>query len=146
MRRGTGMITQTINSVTGPFEISQLGTTLVHEHLLVGYPGWWFDHKAPVFERRTAMERAVGLLEELKDLGLQTLVDPCPMDLGRDVTFLAEASERSGIRIICTTGVYFEAEGITHTFRHMDEDEIVELYCQEIQSGIGRSGIRAGAV
>ena len=46
------------------------------------------------------------------------------MDLGRDVEFLAELSERSGMGIVCTTGAYHEAEGITHTFRYLPVEEI----------------------
>jgi phosphotriesterase-related protein len=68
------------------------------------------------------------------------------MDLGRDVEFLAELSQRSGLRIVCTTGAYFEAEGITHTFRHLPVEDIAAIYIKEITDGVGDTGIRAGAV
>jgi phosphotriesterase-related protein len=92
------------------------------------------------------MARAVDQLQELRDLGVGTFVDPCPMDLGRDVEFLAELSQRSGLRIVCTTGAYFEAEGVTYTFRHMPVEEITAIYIKEITEGVGDTGIRAGAV
>jgi phosphotriesterase-related protein len=68
------------------------------------------------------------------------------MDLGRDVEFLAELSQRSGLRIVCTTGAYFEAEGITHTFRQLPVEDIAAIYIKEIREGVGGTGIRAGAV
>ena len=41
---------------------------------------------------------------------------------------------------------YFEAEGITHTFRHLPVEEITAIYIKEITEGVGETGIRAGAV
>lgn len=139
-------MTTTVRTVTGAATPQDLGRTLIHEHVLVGFPGWQLDAKAPPFVRADAMARAVDQMQELADLGVSTFVDPCPMDLGRDVAFLAELSQRSGMRIICTTGAYFEEQGITHTFRHLPLEEITEIYVGEIRDGIGETGIRAGAV
>lgn len=135
-----------IQTVNGTAKPEELGVTLVHEHVLVGFPGWNLDRKAPRFRREEAMARAVDRMQELKDAGVGTFVDPCPMDLGRDAEFLAELAQRSGMRIVCTTGAYYEEAGITHTFRQLPLEEIVEIYVGEIQEGIGDTGIRAGAV
>ena len=135
-----------VQTVTGRVAAEALGRTLVHEHVLVGFPGWNLDALAPRFVRAEAMARAVDQLQELRGLGVGTFVDPCPMDLGRDVEFLAEVSQKSGMQIVCTTGAYFEAEGITHTFRHLPVEDIAAIYIKEITEGIGETGIRAGAV
>jgi phosphotriesterase-related protein len=135
-----------IHTATGSARPEELGCTLIHEHVLVGFPGWQLDARAPRFVRADAMARAVDQMHELAAHGVATFVDPCPMDLGRDAEFLAELSQRSGMRIICTTGAYFEAEGNTYTFRHLPLEEITAIYIQEIEDGIGDSGIRAGAV
>ncbi len=136
----------TVQSVTGPVRPEELGRTLIHEHVLIGFPGWDLDALAPRFDRAEAMARGVEQMQRLRDLGVGTFVDPCPMDLGRDVEFLAELSARSGLRIVCTTGAYFEAEGITHTFRHLPVEDIAAIYIKEISEGVGETGIRAGAV
>ena len=34
------MASHTVNTVTGAIDVDQLGVTLMHEHLLIGYPGW----------------------------------------------------------------------------------------------------------
>ncbi|MEO6029087.1 MAG: phosphotriesterase-related protein [Candidatus Binatia bacterium] len=135
-----------VQTVTGRVRPEDLGRTLIHEHVLIGFPGWNLDAFAPKFVRADAMARAVDQMHELRDLGVGTFVDPCPMDLGRDVEFLAELGQRSGMQIVCTTGAYFEAEGITHTFRHLPVEEITAIYIKEITEGVGETGIRAGAV
>ena len=135
-----------IQTTTGTATPAELGRTLMHEHVLVGFPGWELDARAPKFKRAEAMARAVDQMHELQGHGVGTFVDPCPMDLGRDVEFLAELSQKSGMRIICTTGAYFEAEGNTYTFRNLPVEEITAIYVQEIEEGINGTPIKAGAV
>ena len=137
---------KSINTVTGTTTAEQLGTTLMHEHLLIGWAGWELDCAAPKFERRAAFKNAVDRLKELKDLGLQSFVDPCPMDIGRDVNFMAEVAETSGVRIVCATGLYKEDLGNTAYFKQRSVDEIAEVYSSEITKGIGNTGIKAGII
>lgn len=80
---------KTINTVTGTITADKLGTTLMHEHLMVGWGGWELDCTAPRFERKEALKVATDRIKELRDLGLGTFLDPCPMDIGRDVNFMA---------------------------------------------------------
>lgn len=136
----------TVQSVTGPFDTADLGCTLVHEHLLIGYPGWWMDALAPRYRRAEAMSRAVDTLQVLRGYGVRSFLDPCPMDLGRDVEFMAECAQRSGMRIVCTTGAYTEREGISYTFRALPAEEIAAIYVRELTEGIGATGIRAGLI
>jgi phosphotriesterase-related protein len=137
---------KSINTVTGTITAEQLGTTLMHEHLLIGWAGWELDCAAPKFDRKTAFRNAVDRLKELKDLGLQSFVDPCPMDIGRDVNFMAEVSQASGVPIICATGLYKEDLGNTAYFKQRSADEIAEVYASEITRGIGNTGIKAGII
>jgi phosphotriesterase-related protein len=140
-------VTTTVHTVTGPVDASELGRTLVHEHLLVGFPGWHLDALAPKFDRDAAFARAVDMLKRLRgDHGVETFLDPCPMDLGRDVRFMADVADASGMRIICTTGVYFEEQGLTYTFRNLPFEDMVAIFVKEITEGVGDSGIKAGAI
>ena len=75
----------TIHTVTGPCRAADLGITLMHEHLIIGWPGWESDGAAPVWDRAEAKRMCVDRMQELKALGVTALVDPCPIDLGRDV-------------------------------------------------------------
>jgi phosphotriesterase-related protein len=136
----------TINSLAGPVTEQELGRTLMHEHVLAGYPGWYMDTRLPPFRRAEALARTVDAFQRLHDYGIRTVVDPCPSDLGRDVEFCAEVSQRSGITLIVTTGVYTEAFGIPYTFRHLSTEAVEEIYIREIEDGIGGSGIKAGLI
>ena len=135
-----------INTVTGTVSPEQLGTTLMHEHLLIGWAGWELDCAAPKFERKAALRNCVERLKEVRDLGLETFVDPCPMDIGRDVNFMAEAASASGVRIICATGLYKEDLGNTAYFKQRSVDDIASVYISEINKGVGDTGIKAGII
>ena len=135
-----------INTVTGTASPEQLGTTLMHEHLLIGWAGWELDSAAPKFERKSALKTCVERLKEVRDLGLETFVDPCPMDIGRDVNFMAEVASASGVRIICATGLYKEDLGNTAYFKQRTVDDIAAVYAIEINKGIDDTGIKAGII
>ncbi|MBI4868184.1 MAG: phosphotriesterase [Candidatus Wallbacteria bacterium] len=135
-----------IQTVTGTCAPAALGKTLMHEHLLVGWGGWDFDWPAPKFDRAAAKSYCVTRLAELMDLGVQTFVDPCPMDIGRDVTFMAEVSEATGMKIVCATGLYKEDLGNGSYFKQRPIEDIVELYLHELRVGIGTTGVRAGLI
>ena len=135
-----------INTVAGRVDSAQIGRTLVHEHVLVGFPGWFLDSRRPRFQREDAMSRVVDAFSRLRDFGVRTVVDPCPMDMGRDVEFCAEVSQRTGINLVCATGLYYEKAGSAYVFHAMSVDEIADIYQREIEDGVGTSGIRPGII
>ncbi|MEQ1888142.1 MAG: hypothetical protein ABL951_03045 [Alphaproteobacteria bacterium] len=133
-----------VNSATGAIKAEDLGFTLVHEHLSIGWPGWELDPSD--IDRKTEISAATDKLKEIRELGVKSIVDPCPMELGRDPEFAAEVSQKSGVNIIVATGLYNDALGIPQHFRLMDIDGIAEIYAHEIQEGIGNTGIKAGLI
>jgi phosphotriesterase-related protein len=135
-----------INTVVGTLSPEKLGTTLMHEHLLIGWAGWELDCAAPKFERKTALKNSIEQLKQLKDIGLESMVDPCPMDIGRDVNFMAEVASASGVNIVCATGLYKEDLGNTSYFKQRSVDDITEVYVTEITKGIADTGIKAGII
>ncbi|MEO8602874.1 MAG: phosphotriesterase-related protein [bacterium] len=141
----------TIQTVTGTCQSDDLGITLMHEHLLIGWPGWESDTAAPAWDRSEAKRLCVDRMLELKALGVTALVDPCPIDLGRDVEFAAEVSQASGVQIVCATGLYKEESGAApyYKFRAGFTDtvsEMTETFVKELTDGIGPTGIRAGVI
>ncbi len=135
-----------IQTVTGPVALDSLGRTLMHEHLFIAFPGAEFDPTAE-FDRAGFVAEASKRLRELREVhGVRTFVDPCPIELGRDPALMAEIAERAEMNVICTTGFYFEAMGLPPYWRARTVEEIAELYIREITQGIGRTGIRAGAI
>ena len=140
-----------INTVTGTCTPQELGTTLVHEHLLIAWSGWEADTTVVKgFKRDEALKFCVDRLQELKGHGVNTFMDPCPSDIGRDVDFMAEASVKSGMRIICATGLYKEDLGGAYFkfYMHMGTgaDEIADVYIKEITEGVGDAGVKPGFI
>jgi phosphotriesterase-related protein len=138
-----------IQTVLGPISADQLGTTLMHEHLLIGWPGWENDAVARSTPRKEMVKLCVDRMLELKGLGLQTFLDPCPMDLGRDVELMAEVAQASGVNVICATGLYKEDQGATPYFKFRSQfsditAEMAESFHKELSDGIGATGIKPG--
>lgn len=136
----------TIQSVLGPVKIKDMGRTLVHEHLYVTIPGWEYEPALAEFDRPGFIKEAVSKVKALKEFGVGTFVDPCPIELGRDVKLIAEVAEKSEMNIVCTTGFYFEEFGLPAYWRHQDAEDIARHYIQEITQGIDGTKIKAGAI
>jgi phosphotriesterase-related protein len=134
-----------VQTVLGPVPVEQLGVTLMNEHLVIGFPGWVFDPFAR-FDRVRITNLLIERLRELKELGVSTFVDPCPIELGRNPGLAAEVSEGSGLHVICATGLYTNRLGIPVYFRQRSIDEIAEIFIRELTEGIGSTGIRAGLI
>jgi phosphotriesterase-related protein len=134
-----------VMSVTGPVDEANLGRVLVHEHITIDLPGQELDPSyAPDIPEIVA--RGVDQLQKLRDYGVGAIVDPCPIELGRDPELYAEVSEKSGVKIIFATGFYMEASGIPHYWRARDAEEIAEFYLSEITDGVGSTGLRPGII
>ncbi len=140
----------TIQTVTGPIDSADLGRTLMHEHLTIGYPGWESATNEPL--DRVEMERVcIGRIEQLQALGYASMVDPCPNDLGRDPELMVRASQATGFNIVCATGLYHEAEGGHAHWEFQDRfgdltSVLADLFTTELTDGIGSTGIRPGII
>ena len=134
-----------VNTVTGPIDTSELGFTLMHEHLLIAHAGWQWDSRYN-FDRADAMARAIDRLTELKSHGVKTIVDPCPMDLGRDPEFQQEASSRSGVQVVAATGFYHSELGYLPYFHDKTEEQLTEIFADELTAGMAHTDIKAGII
>jgi len=134
-----------VQTVTGPVDTSELGPTLVHEHFYISYPG---DHLDPndSFDRKNCIDTGIERVKQVQAQGIKTWVDPCPIDLGRDPEMMAEIAQATGIQIVCTTGFYEEHIGLPYYWRIRTVEEIAEFYLHEIENGIGKTGIKPGAI
>ncbi|NHM31243.1 phosphotriesterase family protein [Neobacillus terrae] len=141
----------TINTVTGPISVDQLGKTLIHEHFIFGYPGFQGDVTLGGFHQEKALAEAVKIARQIQSFGVQTVVDPTPNECGRNPEFLKKISEETGLQIICATGYYYEGEGATPYFKFRQalgtaEEEIYEMFIREINEGIAGTGIKPGVI
>ena len=140
-----------VNTVLGPIAAEDLGVTLVHEHVLYGYPGWEGDRTIAPFDRQTIVANGVAMMEQLKALGMKSYIDVTALDGARNVEVLKEVSEKSGVNIICATGYYYEGEGSPTYWKFRGSlgdirDELYELFHTEVAKGIMDTGIKAGVI
>lgn len=129
----------TINSVLGPLDTTNLGFTLMHEHLIVasaGIPQNYAELLGPSY-----MDRIVQGLVQAKEGGIDTIVDTTTLDLGRDVTIMAEAARRSGVNIIACSGWWLD---VPRFLTGVTADQYARLFIREIKEGIAGTGIKAG--
>lgn len=140
-----------VETVTGPIPVEKLGVTLMHEHIVVGYPGWEADTRNPVLKRSEMLAIAKDRVQAMQAHGITSMVDPCPNDLGRDLTLAAEVASATGFNIICATGLYKEDEG-GHSHWNFSRmvgvavDAMTELFIRELTVGVGDTGIKAGII
>lgn len=138
---------KTVNTVTGPIPATDLGVTLMHEHIIT-------DLRAPAerkpgdYDAEEAFRVSLPKLQELKKTGCATLIEITPLHIGRDVATLARLARASGLNIICATGIYGAAnQRFIPEYAHTESAEgLAAKYVSEIQSGIESTGIRPGII
>ncbi|MGC3954534.1 MAG: hypothetical protein QM804_09825 [Propionicimonas sp.] len=140
-----------VNTVNGPVRPEELGRTLMHEHLLFGYPGYEGDRTMWRADREAMLGNAIRAVETARAGGFSSLFEVTPNDCGRDPEFLQEVAERTGFTILCATGYYFEGDGAPAylQFRSLFADvvsELTELMVTELTEGVAGTGIRAGLI
>ena len=141
----------TIATVNGETTPDKLGKTLMHEHLVIGYPGFETHTTHPGFDAHEQYRVCVDKIQSLQELGFSSMLDPCPNDLGRDVELAAKVAQRTGFQIVCATGLYKQSEG-GFAYWHFRSnfgsqvDAMAELFIRELTEGIGETGIRAGII
>lgn len=142
----------TIASASGETTTEQLGRTLMHEHLVIGYPGWESHTKVTRASAEDELAICIDKIQELQDLGYASMLDPCPSDLGRDAELAAKVAQRTGFQIILATGLYKQAEGgvpYWHFRSNFGEDlseVMAEQFVHELTEGIGETGIKAAII
>jgi len=128
-----------VNSVLGPIDTEALGCTLMHEHIFTAAAG--ITQNYPELLGADFAGRIVSGLTQAKEGGIDTVVDATTLDLGRDVTVLAEVSRLSGVNIIACTGWWLEAPFF---FTGVSTEQLTQLFIREIREGIAGTDIRAG--
>lgn len=136
-----------INTVRGPIPTSALGRTLMHEHLLIDFIG-----AAGLAPGRYDSDDAFAVirpyLEEARAAGIATMVDATPEHLGRNPVLLRKLSEKTGVNIIASTGIY-SARGELYIPDYARKETVQQLarrFQREIEHGMGTTRIRAGMI
>ncbi len=131
-----------INGVLGPIDTSELGFTLMHEHILVA--NWAMRKCFPDYVDVDAhVEYATGEVRSALERGVATLVDLTPINLGRDIDVIRRVAERSGAQIIAATGFYWIEEPWLEAW---EPDRLAEYLIRDVERGIEDTEARAGII
>ncbi|WP_375585788.1 phosphotriesterase [Cyclobacterium xiamenense] len=136
-----------IMTVRGPLPAAQMGSSLIHEHLLVDFIG--AEEITPSrWDRKVVAQRVLPFVEALPAMSIQTLVSCTPAYLGRDPELLLELSERTGVHVLTNTGYYGAVDNKylpAHAFSSSAET-LAAIWTDEWTYGIGKTGIRPGFI
>ena len=136
-----------VQTVTGPVSASDLGVTLMHEHIVT-------DLRAPAerkpgdYDRENAVRTALPYLKELRAAGCRTMVEITPIHIGRDPLALRRLSELSGLQIVAATGIYgaVQQKFIPGYANNESAEQLAQRFVREIQEGIEPDSIRPGII
>lgn len=135
-----------IMTVTGPIDPDAMGRTLTHEHL---FSTFGLDPVEPFnYDRPAVTDAVLPFLEEVHDLGADTIIDATAAYFGRDAVLMKQLAEASGLHLITNTG-YYGAANDRYVPGHAFEDSIDGLaarWVREWETGIAGTGIRPGFV
>jgi phosphotriesterase-related protein len=132
-------------TVNGAIRPSQMGKTLVHEHMLVDFIGAdkiSFDR----WNRDEVMKVVLPYLLEVKKYGIQTVLDCTPAFLGRDVKLLQLLAQKSGLQILTNTGYYGAVDNkyLPKWAYTETAEELADRWTVEFEKGIEGTKVRPG--
>jgi len=134
-------------TVKGPVAAADLGTTLVHEHVLVDFVGADKVSRQR-YDADEAFRTVLPHLLAVKERGARALVECTPAWLGRDPMLLRRLSEASGLHIVTNTGYYGAAHDKyvpAHAFEE-NAERLAERWTAEWRDGIDGTSIRPGFI
>jgi phosphotriesterase-related protein len=138
-----------VNTARGAIATADLGVTLMHEHLFVmtteitqNYPQAWGDDA-----KREA--EAVARLNELKEHGVDTIVDLTVIGLGRYIPRIARIAAATDLHIVVATGIYtyndvpiyFQVVGPGTEWG--GPETMTDMFVRDVEDGIADTGIKA---
>lgn len=138
-----------VETAKGSVVSTNLGRVLMHEHVFVisteiqnNYPDEWGDEE-------TRISDAADRLNELKAAGIDTILDPTAIGLGRYIPRIQLVAARTDINIVCATGLYTFNE-LPHYYQRRSPvngvDPMATHFVQDITNGFADTGIKAGVI
>jgi len=137
-----------VETVRGPIDTSHLGVTLMHEHVFVlnteiqqNFPAGWNEQER--------VNDAVAKLNDLKKHGVDTIVDPTVIGLGRYIPRIQQVAAQTSLNIVAATGLYtYDDVPFYFHFRGpgtlLDGPEVlVDMFVEDITQGIAGTGVKA---
>jgi phosphotriesterase-related protein len=139
-----------VETARGPVDSADLGRVLMHEHIFIisteiqqNYPEEWGDEEKRVGD-------AVQRLTELKQAGIDSILDPTAIGLGRYIPRIARIADAIELNIIVATGLYtFNELPHYYSLRTPKQNQVDALtvhFVRDITEGMGDTNIKAGVI
>ena len=90
-------------------------------------------------------EAAIDEFHRLKKAGFNLVADATTGDFGRDVRFLRELSEKTGVHIVAGCGNYIDA-AVSEEIKRKTVQELKEIIIKELTVGIDGTDTKAGII
>jgi phosphotriesterase-related protein len=158
-------------TVNGPVDAGVIGVTAPHEHLYIDLSVFFHEpeenhlkkisHSPITIDKLGILKRNPYALNDnlmltdpdiqidellyFKDAGGQTVVDVTTVGIGRNPMLLQKAAEVTGLNIVAGSGFYV-ADALSPDIKAMSISAMEAQMVQEIETGIGDTGIRAGII
>lgn len=135
-----------IMTVRGPIAPTELGTALPHEHILsrFGEP----PARHPDYQLSNLFDTVVPILEQLKSLGCDAIMDCTAAYFGRAPLVMHRLAELTGLHLLTNTGYYGAVDDRYVPDHTYDETaaEIADRWVTEWTEGLEGTGIRPGFI
>lgn len=139
-----------IETANGQIDSSELGRTLTHEHLFTRNLEIEESWPHPEWMGEDAMvQLAVDTLNELKSLGVDSIVDLTIPGLGRSIPRIQRVAEKTDVNIVVATGYYTFDKLPTFFQTHHPkglvggEDPLPGFFIRDLTEGIADTGVKA---
>lgn len=134
------MINNTIHTVLGEIKPEDISNILTHEHIICCCDAMKLQFGNKWFDTDKVIEAATKLLSQArKECNINTIIDVTPINLGRNIEILKKVSDKSGVNIVVSTGLYHTEENFING---KSEEYLSELFIEECRNGILDSGIK----
>ena len=160
-----------VMTVLGPVAATDLGPTLMHEHILNDCRCWWNKPSEPERQHlahdrvnsailgelrmdpfvnldNCALDDEALAIEELKSvvtLGARTVVDPTCRGIGRNPQALARIAAATGLNIVMGAGYYLQTAHPKNVAR-LSADSIADEIVAEAIDGVDGGKIKIGLI
>lgn len=130
-----------IRTVLGDIKKDEFGKTMCHEHFIIDLNRVRHDGISMI----ETVEEVIPEIEMMMELGVEAAIEVTTIDLERDVLKLKQISEKTGLKMVCSTG-YYLTQYHPEWLNEASVEEIAEVYIKELTQGIDGTDIKAGII
>jgi phosphotriesterase-related protein len=143
-----------VETVRGPIDSSLLGRTYMHEHVFVLTPDVQQNYPEEWGREEDRVADAVAKLKALAAQGIQSVVDPTVIGLGRYIPRIQQIAQQvTELNFIVATGCYtydqvpfffyYRGPALSAAVGAEVPDPMVDLFVSDINEGIAGTGVKA---